>query len=259
MKLVRFLVEGRYAEGQLAEPGILLDTQADRYSESEVVFLPPVDRPGKILGLALNYADHASELGLAVPEDPAIFFKPATALIGHRGSIVFPTRAEFMHYENELAAVIGRRCRRVRRDDALSVIRGYTIANDVTVRDFVTNTFRPPVKGKGWDTFLPLGPYLVEDEIEDPQRLELRTYVNGELRQTGNTANQLISLAEFVEYVSEFMTLEPGDILLTGTPQGLSRIFPGDSVRLEIDGLGALDSLVVEEASTVEETALEAR
>ena len=259
MKLARFMVHGQYGQGHLAEPGTIVDAHGDRYRESEITFLPPVDRPGKILGIALNYAEHATELGLPVPEDPAIFFKPATALVGHRGAIVFPPGVNYMHYENELAAVIGRRCRRVHRDDALDFVRGYTIANDVTVRDFVTNTFRPPVKGKGWDTFLPLGPYLVEEEVDDPHALALRTFVNGELRQSGNTADQLVTLPEFVEYVSEFMTLEPGDILLTGTPQGLSRIFPGDSVRLEIDGLGALESIVVEERSSVSEEAIKGR
>ena len=120
-----------------------------------------------------------------------------------------------------------------------------------------TNTFRPPIKGKGWDTFLPLGPYLVEGEIEDPHALGLRTFVNGELRQEGRTADQVTTLPAFIEYLSAFMTLEPGDILMTGTPAGLSHIFPGDSIRLEIDGLGALESTVVEEqvASKGEEVA----
>src|SRR5262249_43521251 len=151
--------------------------------------------------------------------------------------------------------VIGRRCRRVKAGDALDVIAGYTIANDVTVRDFVTNTFRPPVKAKGWDTFLPLGPYLVEGEIDDPHSLNLRTYVNGELRQSGNTANQITRLPQLIEYLTEFMTLEPGDILLTGTPEGLAHIVPGDALRLEVDGLGALECGVVAEiAETAEVT-----
>lgn len=252
MKRARFIVNGRYSEGTLAAPGSVIDSQGHMYAESEITFLPPVAQPGKILGLALNYADHAGELGLAIPDEPAIFFKPATALVGHRGAIVSPPRVQYMHYENELAAVIGTRCRRVREANALNHVAGYTIANDVTVRDFVTNTFRPPVKAKGWDTFLPMGPYLVVDEVADPQALEIRTYVNGTLRQSGSTADQLMCLAEFIEYVSEYMTLEPGDILLTGTPPGLSHIYPGDSLRLEITGLEALESVVISDGAAID-------
>ena len=233
MKRARFLVEGRYEEGRLAEPGVLVDAQGRAYREADVRFLPPVAAPGKILGLALNYADHAGELGLDVPADPAIFFKPATALVGHRGAVVYPAGVEYMHYENELAVVLGP-----------------AVVPEVPdhVRDFVRNVFRPPVKGKGWDTFLPIGPYLVEDEIADPHALELRTFVNGELRQRGNTADQLTKVPQLIAYLTEFMTLERGDILLTGTPKGLSHIHAGDEMRLEIDGLGALESKVIAEA-----------
>ncbi len=255
MKRARFLVDGRYEEGHLAGPGVLVDAQGRAYREADVRFLPPVATPGKILGLALNYADHATELGLEVPADPAIFFKPATALVGHRGAVIYPTGVEYMHYENELAVVIDRRCRRVRAEHALDMVAGYTIANDITVRDFVRNVFRPPVKGKGWDTFLPIGPYLVEDEIDDPHALELRTYVNGELRQRGNTAHQVTRIPQLIAYLTEFMTLERGDILLTGTPQGLSHIHAGDELRLEIDGLGALENRVIAEVGRYDQEA----
>jgi 5-oxopent-3-ene-1,2,5-tricarboxylate decarboxylase/2-hydroxyhepta-2,4-diene-1,7-dioate isomerase len=248
VKLARFVAGGRCEEGRLVDPGVLLDTAGRRHAEADVTFLPPVPAPAKILGLALNYADHSAELGLEQPKEPAIFFKPATALAGHRGEIVYPAGVEYLHYENELAVVIGRRCRRVRAADALDVVAGYTIANDVTVRDFVTNTFRPPVKAKGWDSFLPLGPYLVRDEIEDPHALGLRTYVNGELRQEGNTRDAIWRVGPLIEWLTEFMTLEAGDVLLTGTPRGLSHLHPGDEVRLEVDGLGALESRVVAEA-----------
>jgi len=245
VKRARFLAGGRHEEGHLAEPGVLVDTAGRRHAEADVAFLPPVHAPGKILGLALNYAEHGAELGMEPPKEPAVFFKPATALVGHRGEIVYPAGVEYLHYENELAVVIGRRCRRVRAADALDAVAGYTIANDVTVRDFVTNTFRPPVKAKGWDTFLPLGPYLVEGEIEDPHALRLRTYVNGELRQEGCTADVIWRVGPLIEWLTEFMTLEAGDVLLTGTPRGLSHLHPGDELRLEVDGLGALESRVV--------------
>lgn len=247
MKRARFLMDGRIEEGVLAEPGVLVDGRGGRHREEDVRFLPPVDRPGKILGLALNYADHADELGFAVPGDPAVFFKPPTALCGHGGTIVYPRGVEYMHYECELAVVIGRSCRRVKADDALDHVRGYTIANDITVRDFVKDLFRPPVKAKGWDTFLPLGPYLVEDEISNPHDLELRTFVNGELRQSGNTRALIWKIGPLMEWLSEFTTLEPGDVLLTGTPRGISHIHPGDELRLEVDGLGSLRSRVVAE------------
>ncbi|MGH9175120.1 MAG: fumarylacetoacetate hydrolase family protein, partial [Vicinamibacterales bacterium] len=128
---------------------------------------------------------------------------------------------------------------------AMDYVLGYTIANDVTVRDFVTNVFRPPVKAKGFDTFGPLGPYLVVDEIDDPHNLEIRAYVNDELRQTGNTSLLVRNIPAIIEYISAFMTLEPNDVLLTGTPKGLSHIYPGDVLRMEVDGLGALENTVV--------------
>jgi 5-oxopent-3-ene-1,2,5-tricarboxylate decarboxylase / 2-hydroxyhepta-2,4-diene-1,7-dioate isomerase len=247
VKRARIVVDDREDSAVLVEPGVLVDSRGAKHSPDKVRFLAPVV-PGKILGLALNYSDHATELGMQTPSDPAIFFKPTTSLIGHREQVVYPTGVEYMHYENELAVVIGHKCRRVTAGDAMNFVGGYTIANDVTVRDFVTNLFRPPVKAKGWDTFLPMGPYLVENEILDPNDLGIRTYVNGELRQSGRTANLLIKIPQFIEYVSEFMTLEVGDVLLTGTPKGVSHINPGDRLSLEIDQLGALESVVVAEA-----------
>lgn len=246
MKRARFLVQGIYHEGVLSEPGILLDEDGQRHREEDVVFLPPVV-PHSVIGLALNFADHAAELEMKTPEEPALFFKPPNTWIGHRAPVIYPAGVQYMHYEVELAVVIGQRCRRVRTGDALSVVRGYTIANDVTVRDFVRNFYRPPVRAKGWDTFCPLGPYLVEDEISDPHNLELRAYVNNELRQSANTRDLLHNVPAIIEFITSFMTLEAGDILLTGTPKGLSHVYPGDIMRLEIDGIGALENHVVAE------------
>ncbi len=250
MKRARFLSQGHYHEGILVEPGVLLDEAGRHHSEEEVIFLPPVV-PHAVIGLALNFADHADELGIAPPEEPALFFKPPNTWIGHRAPVLYPSGVQYMHYEVELAVVMGQRCRRVRAQDALAVVRGYTIANDVTVRDFVRNFYRPPVRAKGWDTFCPLGPYLVEGEIVDPHQLELRAYVNGELRQRANTRLLLHKVPELIEFIASFMTLEPGDILLTGTPRGVSHVFPGDVMRLEIDGLGALENTVVAEPQDV--------
>lgn len=246
MKRARFLAQGRVHEGALVEPGLLRDESGVDHLEAEVTFLPPVV-PEKAIGLALNYADHAAELGIEAPPEPALFFKPANAWVGHRAPVVYPTGAEYMHYEAELAVVIGRHARRIRARDALEVVGGYTIVNDVTVRDFVTNFYRPPVKAKGWDTFGPIGPYLVTGEIEDPAGLEVRTFVNGELRQRGNTRALLLSVPELIEHITEFMTLVPGDLILTGTPKGLSHVYPGDVMRVEVEGLGALENPVVAE------------
>lgn len=246
MKRARFFVQGLYHEGILADPGVLLDEAGQRHREEEVIFLPPVV-PHSVIGLALNFADHATELEIATPEEPALFFKPPNTWIGHRAPVVYPTGVQFMHYEVELAVVIGQRCRRVCTGDALAMVRGYTIANDVTIRDFVRNFYRPPVRAKGWDTFCPLGPYLVEGEIADPHGLELRAFVNGELRQRANTRQFLHKVPELIEFITSFMTLEPGDILLTGTPRGVSHVHPGDVMRLEIDGIGALENAVVAE------------
>ena len=247
MKRARFLAHGRYHEGYFVESGVLRDEAGYEHTIDDIVFLPPVE-PHTMIGLALNYANHASELAIAQPEEPALFFKPLNTLVGHRASVIYPQGVEYMHYENELAVVIGRRCRKVRESEALNVVRGYTIANELTVRDFVHNFYRPPVKAKGWDTFCPLGPYLVEEEIQDPHTLELRTYVNGELRQQGNTRDLLRSIPELIAYITSFMTLEAGDVILTGTPKGVSHIYPGDQMRLEIDMLGTLENPVVAES-----------
>ena len=230
MKLARFLAKGRVHQGVYRE-GLLLDEAGEAHRPEDVTWLLPFT-PGKILGVALNYADHAEELGLSRPEEPALFWKPNTSLLPHKGVVLYPKGARFVHYEVELAVVVGRPMKRVRAKDAL---------------DYVTNTFRPPIRAKGRDTFLPLGPFLVVEEVEDPQDLWLRAYVNGELRQEGHTSRMLYSVAELLEFISEFMTLEPYDVLLTGTPKGISQVRPGDVMRLEIEGLGALENPIEEE------------
>lgn len=247
MKLARFAVAGRICEGSVGDDGQLATADGAAFAPDEVVWLPPAE-PTKVIGLALNFADHAAELHMQSPEDAALFFKPLSSLVGHRAPVVYPAGVEYMHYEVELAVVIGKRCRRVKAEKAGEVIGGYTIANDVTVRDFVGNFYRPPVRAKGYDSFGPVGPYLVTpDEISDPSRLELRAFVNGELRQTGNTSQFIRSAPELIEFISMIMTLEPGDMIWTGTPRGISHVYPGDVMRLEIDGLGALENEIVSE------------
>jgi 5-oxopent-3-ene-1,2,5-tricarboxylate decarboxylase/2-hydroxyhepta-2,4-diene-1,7-dioate isomerase len=245
MKRARFAVGGRVEQGTLADDGHLDGADGKLYGASEVTWLPPVV-PTKIIGLALNYAEHAEELSVHTPQEPALFLKPISSLIGHGAPVVYPPGVEYLHYEVELAVVIGIRCRAVSASSARAVIAGYTIANDVTVRDFVGNFYRPPVRAKGYDSFGPVGPCLVTpDEIDDPDDLELRAFVNGELRQQGNTSSMIHPVSELIAFISSFMTLEPGDMIWTGTPRGISHVRPGDTMRLEIDHLGALENPVI--------------
>jgi 5-oxopent-3-ene-1,2,5-tricarboxylate decarboxylase / 2-hydroxyhepta-2,4-diene-1,7-dioate isomerase len=248
MKIARFAVgdktyEGTLENGQLTVPG------TGAFDPDAVTWLPPIARYDKAIGLALNYADHAAELKLDLPPVPILFNKMPNTLIGHRAPIIAPRGIEYMHYENELVVVIGQRCRRVKAAQAQDVIFGYTIGNDVTIRDFVMNYYRPPVKAKGFDTFGPLGPYIVTaDEMGDVSNIGLRTYVNGELRQEGSVKDLIYSIPALIEYITEFMTLEPNDMIWTGTPKGISPIKPGDHLRLEIDGIGALENDLIEES-----------
>jgi 5-oxopent-3-ene-1,2,5-tricarboxylate decarboxylase/2-hydroxyhepta-2,4-diene-1,7-dioate isomerase len=245
MRIARFVANGRIHEGEVVEDRVV-DEAGRSYPQSAITWLPPV-APTKVVGLVLNYADHAKELGLDTPTDPVLFFKPLTSLIGHGAQIIRPAGAEQLHYEVELGVVIGQRCRKVKAADAFDVIRGYTVGNDVTARDYITNYFRPPVKAKGYDTFGPLGPWVVVDEDIDPDNVELRAYVNGELRQQGHTSNLIHKVAPIIEYISEFMTLEPNDVILTGTPEGISYVQPGDVLRVEAVGIGALENPVAGE------------
>lgn len=241
MKLARFISKGRFLEGHLQD-GMLIDHAGEAHDPDAVTFRLPVDPP-KVIALALNFNDHAGELGLTQPTEPALFWKPNTTLLPHKGTVIYPRGAEFMHYEVELGVIIGRDARRVKAKDALAYVGGYTIGNDLVVRDYVTNTFRPPLRGKGWDTFGPLGPYYVTaDEVKDPHDLTLRAFVNGELRQEGSTRDMIFGIPELIEHISRFMTLQKDDVILTGTPKGISHVRPGDVMRLEVQGLGVLEN-----------------
>ena len=247
MKLARFAADGQILEGRYEE-GKLITASGMVYDPEQVTWLPAIGGSPKAIGLALNYADHAAELKIDLPKAPVLFVKSPSTFIGHRGKILAPKNIEYMHYENELVVVIGRRCRQVKAADAYEVVKGYTIGNDVTIRDFVTNFYRPPIKAKGWDTFGPLGPWLVtKDEMPDPTSLTLRTYVNGELRQEGHTRDLIHSIPALIEYITEFITLEENDMLWTGTPKGVSHVYPGDQLRLEIEGIGILENEVIAE------------
>lgn len=243
MKTARFAHNGRVHIGELREGDLWVGSRS--FVPDEVMFLPPVEPRGcTAIGVALGYADHAEELGLDLPDTPILFHKMPHTFVGHGADVTRPD-VEYMHYEGELVAVMGRPCSGVSEEDALSYVGGYTIGNEFTVRDFVTNYYRPPVKAKGFDTFGPLGPYLVSAADVDPTNLSIQTFVNGELRQDGHTGNLRHSVAALVSYISEFMTLAPGDMIWTGTPKGISHVHPGDLVRVVIDGLGELENRVV--------------
>jgi 5-oxopent-3-ene-1,2,5-tricarboxylate decarboxylase/2-hydroxyhepta-2,4-diene-1,7-dioate isomerase len=222
-------------------------------AEDDVVWLPPV-QPGTIIALGINYADHrkelAQELTLTAKDEPLAFLKGPNALVGHRGRTRRPADAAFMHYECELAVVIGRHARRVRRADAMQHVAGYTIANDYAVRDYLENWYRPNLRVKNRDGATALGPWLVDAaDVPDPHALALRTLVNGEQRQHGHTRDLIDDVPALIEYLSGFMTLAPGDIILTGTPEGVGNVQPGDEVVCEIEGLGRLVNTLVGEGS----------
>lgn len=221
-------------------------------AEEAVVWLPPVEA-GAIVALGLNYADHVKELSRELTvtsrDEPLVFFKTPGALVGHRGETPRPAGAAFMHYECELAVVIGRPARRVKARDALAHVGGYTVCNDYAVRDYLENWYRPNLRVKNRDRATAIGPWLVSaDEVPDPQSLALRTLVNGVVKQQGRTSNMVHTVAELIEYLSAFMTLAPGDVILTGTPEGVVNVNAGDEVVCEIDGIGRLVNHVVAES-----------
>ena len=231
-----------------------------RLALADVNLEAPIRRPPKILAVGLNYRDHIEETGRPMPEVPMIFNKQSTAVTGPGGAIWRPKDSVELDYEGELGVVIGKRCRRVPKDQAATVIAGYTIVNDVSVRDWQARSATTTM-GKSWDTHCPMGPYIVTtDEVPDPHCLDLKTWVNGELRQNSNTKHLIFNCFDIVEHLSTAFTLEPGDIIATGTPSGVilgmnPKIWlkPGDVVRIAIDQLGVLENPVVAEpAGTVQ-------
>ena len=213
--------------------------------EDAVVWLPPFD-VGTVVALGLNYADHAKELAFKAQDEPLVFLKGPGTLIGHRGQTRRPADATFMHYECELAVVIGRPARKVRRADARAHVAGYTIANDYAIRDYLENWYRPNLRVKNRDGGTVLGPWLVDAaDVAWPPQLELRTFVNGRETQRGNSRDLVFDIPFLIEYLSGFMTLSPGDVILTGTPEGVVDVVAGDEVACEIEGLGRLVNRIV--------------
>jgi 5-oxopent-3-ene-1,2,5-tricarboxylate decarboxylase/2-hydroxyhepta-2,4-diene-1,7-dioate isomerase len=217
--------------------------------EDAVVWLPPFD-VGTVIALGINYADHAKELAkeltIGAKDEPLAFLKGPNTLIGHRGQTRRPADATFMHYECELAVVIGSVAKNVKRADAMQCVAGYTVANDYAIRDYLENWYRPNLRVKNRDTGTPLGPWLVDvADVPDPMALALQTTVNGQVTQSGHTRDMIFDVPFLVEYFSSFMTLQPGDLILTGTPEGVVNVMPGDEVVTQIDGIGRLVNTIV--------------
>jgi len=250
MKHARVVFEGRTFDATERD-GQLLLADGRTAAFDAVQWLPPlapVPRPRTILALGLNYADHAKELEFKAPEEPLVFVKGEGALIGHRQTTRRPAGVQFMHYECELAVVVGRTARKVKRGDAHDFIAGYTVANDYAIRDYLENWYRPNLRVKNRDTCTPIGPWLVDAaDVPDPQALALSTTVNGEVTQRGSTKDMIFDVPFLIEYFSSFMTLSPGDLILTGTPDGVVDCKHGDVIVTEIERIGAL-------VNTIEET-----
>lgn len=218
-----------------------------RHDLDAVRLLAPVIPRSKIVAMGRNWVEHVREMGGDMPTTPTVFIKPNTSVIGPDDAIIKPVECHHLSYEGELAIVIGRMCRRVPAEKAAQVIFGYTCANDVTARDLqaVEDQW---TRAKGFDTFCPLGPWIVAHlGVAEASDLSIVTSVDGQVRQDDTTANMVTSIAEIVAFASSFTTLLPGDVLLTGTPPGVGRMEPGQTVTVEIDGIGTLSNPVVGE------------
>jgi 2-keto-4-pentenoate hydratase/2-oxohepta-3-ene-1,7-dioic acid hydratase in catechol pathway len=254
LKIVRF-VRGDASGYGLVEGNLIYTLEGDPYSDFEPgvrvgrlgrVKLGPPCRPTKIVALGLNYADHATEAGLPLPEEPIIFLKPPTAVIGHLDQIIYPSMSQHVDYEAELAVVIGKRARNIPSHEARRYILGYTCGNDVTARDLQQKDSQW-TRSKSFDTFCPLGPWIVTDL--NPSRLAITCRVNGQVRQAGNTQDMVFKVWNLVSFISQVMTLEPGDVVMTGTPAGVGPLSPGNMVEVEIEGIGVLKNEVVSESA----------
>jgi 5-oxopent-3-ene-1,2,5-tricarboxylate decarboxylase / 2-hydroxyhepta-2,4-diene-1,7-dioate isomerase len=252
MKHARVIVQGQIYDAVDSDGALQLHGGA-RVPYEAATWLPPfvdVPRPRTILALGLNYADHAKELAFKAPDEPLAFVKGQSSLIGHRARTVRPTGVQMMHYECELAVLIGRAAKQVRKADAYDFVAGYTIANDYAIRDYLENWYRPNLRVKGRPTCTPIGPWWVDAaDIADPMQLALQTTVNGQITQRGNTRDMIFDVPSLIEYFSSFMTLQPGDLILTGTPDGVVDCKAGDVIVTSIEHIGALENTIIENTS----------
>ncbi len=221
--------------------------------EGEIRFEVPIARPQKILCVGRNFKAHAEEWGAQVPEEPIFFAKMPSSLLPHEGTIVLPPGVGRVDHELELAVVIGKSARSISPAAAWDYVAGFTVANDVTARDLQRKDMaaqRPWLRSKSFDTFCPIGPFLVpRDEVEDIEKKQMELRVNGQVRQRSSVGEMVFSVPQLISYISRYMTLAPGDIICTGTPEGTLPLEPGDVVEAEIEGLGVLRNRVVEEGT----------
>jgi 2-keto-4-pentenoate hydratase/2-oxohepta-3-ene-1,7-dioic acid hydratase in catechol pathway len=251
MKIVRVKAGDDIAYGVADAEGVMVYRGTPFVAWEPTETLVPWDRvqllapviPTKVVCVGRNYVDHAGEMGEDLPTEPLIFMKPATAVVGPDASVVLPPASSEVHHEAELAAVVHKVARNVRAEDASQFILGYTAANDVSARDLQTKDGQW-TRAKGFDTFCPLGP-AIETELDPLERLAVICRVNGEVRQAGFTSDMVFGVAEIFEFITAVMTMLPGDVILTGTPAGVGKIDNGDTVEVEIDGIGTLSNPVV--------------
>ncbi len=240
MLLGRFLYRGRVVRAVVEEQSIRFLSghyKGKSASLTDVKILTPC-KPSKIVCVGLNYRDHAEELGMPIPEEPILFLKPSTSILAHGEDIIYPVHTNRVDYEAELAVVIGRRCRNVSPEETKRYILGYTCFNDVTARDLQKRDGQWS-RAKGFDTFAPFGPFILTED-EAPEEFSIKLYLNGKLKQKGTTKNMIFPVSELVSFVSQVMTLLPGDLIATGTPPGVGPMNPGDEVAVEVSSVGRL-------------------
>lgn len=251
MKIVRIKSGDDIAYGIADTEGVLIYNGSPfvAWEPTEIVvpwpsvsLLSPVI-PTKVMCVGRNYEDHASEMDVVLPDEPLIFMKPATSVIGTNANVINPPMASEINHEAELAVVISKPARNIRAEDASQYIFGYTAANDVTARDLQRKDGQW-TRAKGFDTFCPLGP-AIETELDPLERLAVICRVDGEVRQAGFTSDMVFGVAELLEYITAFTTLLPGDVVLTGTPSGVSKVEPGEMMEIEVDGIGVLANRLV--------------
>jgi 2-keto-4-pentenoate hydratase/2-oxohepta-3-ene-1,7-dioic acid hydratase in catechol pathway len=235
--IVRFRLDGRARGGSLCEERIV--SGGDIYNLDDIELLAPC-QPSKIVCVGLNYMEHAKELNMKLPEEPILFLKPPSAVIGPGDDIVIPKSSQRVDYEGELCVVIGKRCKDVSANEANNCILGYTCFNDVTARDLQQKDGQW-TRAKSFDTFSPLGPWIASI---DPSDVDIKTRVNGQVKQSSNTSDLIFGVPKLIEFISQIMTLMPGDIIATGTPPGVGCLEKGDLVEVQIEGIGELRNRV---------------
>lgn len=258
MKILRYEIGGKADYGIVKEDDSVHELVGSVFEKlsigrrvaslNEVQILAPVS-PSKIICVGLNYVAHIRESAAETPEIPMLFMKPRTTVIAHEQPIVYPIEGKVVHFEGELTVVIGKKARRIARDNALDYVLGYTCGNDVSERVIQAKEMNmgAMLVGKGFDSFCPLGPIISTDV--DPTNVDVKTRVNGEVKQDSNTSDLLFSVADLISYISQATTLLPGDVILTGTPGGVGPITPGDEVEIELSGIGTLRNPVIKDKS----------